>query len=139
MLGLCCGTSFSASCSEQGLLSCGAWASHCSGFSSCKAWALGRARFSGLRSCSSRALEHRLSSCGTRASLLRGMWDLSGSEISPCPLHWQADSLPRSQGSLALSFLTSTMGHPCLISDRKLTQKGKRILSHFCKQKRICL
>ena len=36
-----------------------------------------------LSSCGSRALEHRLSSCGPRAQLLCGMWDLSRSEIEP--------------------------------------------------------
>ena len=52
-------------------LRCGARASHCSGFSCCGAWALGEwasvvvAR--GLSRCGSRALEHRLSSCGARA------------------------------------------------------------------------
>ena len=45
------------------------------GFFCCGARALGRAGFS---SCRSRALEHRLSSCGTQASSLRGMWDLPG-------------------------------------------------------------
>ena len=50
---------------------CGAWASHCGGFSCCGARALGMwasvvvAR--GLSSCGSWALEHRLSSCGARA------------------------------------------------------------------------
>ena len=52
-------------------LRCGAWASHCSGFSCCGAWALG-ARASvvvahGLSSCGSWALERRLSSCGAQA------------------------------------------------------------------------
>ena len=32
----------------------------------------------GFSSCGSRALEHRLSSCGTQAQLLCGMWDLPG-------------------------------------------------------------
>ena len=43
----------------------------------------------------------RLSSCGSRAQLLRGMWDLSRPGLEPvCPLHWQADSQPlRNQGS----------------------------------------
>ena len=50
---------------------CGAWASHCGGFSCCEAQALGAqasivvAR--GLSSCGLRALEHRLSSCGARS------------------------------------------------------------------------
>ena len=33
-------------------------------------------RHAGFSSCGSRDLECRLSSCGARASLLRGMWDL---------------------------------------------------------------
>ena len=37
----------------------------------------------GFSSCGSRALEHRLSSCGARASLLRGMWDLPGPGLKP--------------------------------------------------------
>ena len=52
-------------------LHCGARASHCGGFSCCRARALG-AQASvvvacGLSSCGSRALEHRLSSCGAWA------------------------------------------------------------------------
>ena len=35
----------------------------------------------GLSRCGSRALEHRLYSCGTRAQLLRGLWDLPGPGI----------------------------------------------------------
>ena len=38
-------------------------------------WSTGSRRV-GFSSCGSRALEHRLSSCGTRAQLLHGMWDL---------------------------------------------------------------
>ena len=68
-------------------LCCGAWASHCGGFSCCKAQALGtRASVfvaHGLSSCGSWALEHRLSSFGTQALLLRSMWDLSGPGIKP--------------------------------------------------------
>ena len=57
---------------KRGLLShCGARASHCGGFSWCRARAPGPTGFSGpatrLSGCSSRALEHRLSSCGTWA------------------------------------------------------------------------
>ena len=52
-------------------LRCGARASHCGGFSCCGPWALGiRASLivaCGLRSCGSRVLEGRLSSCGARA------------------------------------------------------------------------
>ena len=37
----------------------------------------------GLSSCGLQALERRLSRCGTRASLLRGMWDLPGPGLEP--------------------------------------------------------
>ena len=40
-------------------------------------------RHSGFSSCGSQALEHRLGSCGARAQLLRGMWDLPGPGIEP--------------------------------------------------------
>ena len=48
--------------------------------------------------------EHRLQtrrlSSGSRAQLLRGMWDLSDQGSNPCPLHWQVDSQPlHHQGS----------------------------------------
>ena len=36
-----------------------------------------------LSSCGSRDLEHSLSSCGTWAQLLRGMWDLPGPGLKP--------------------------------------------------------
>ena len=66
-------------------LCCGAWASHHGGFSCCGAQALGvRASVvvvGRLSSCGLRALEHRLSSCGVHAQLLRGMWDLPGSGL----------------------------------------------------------
>ena len=68
-------------------LPCGAQASHCGGFSCCGARALGtRASVAvawGLSSCGSRVLECRLSSCGARAQLLRGMWDLPGPGLEP--------------------------------------------------------
>ena len=68
-------------------LHCGAQASHRGAFSCCGAWVLGVrpsvvvAR--GLSSCSSRALERRLSSCGPRAQLLDGMWDPPGPGLEP--------------------------------------------------------
>ena len=69
------------------ILHCGAQASHCSGFSCCRAWALGTQASvvvaCGLSSCGSWALEHRLSSCGAPAQLLRGMWDLPRPGLEP--------------------------------------------------------
>ena len=56
-----------SSCGELVLLSsCGVQASHCSGFS---LWSMG-SRCPDFSSCGSQALEHRLGSCGTQASLL---------------------------------------------------------------------
>ena len=68
-------------------LRCGVRVSHCGGISCCGAWTLG-ARASvlvarGLRSYDLRALEHRLSSCGTRVQLPCNMWDLPGPGIEP--------------------------------------------------------
>ena len=62
------------------LSSCSMRLPHCGGVSCCKAWALGHVGFS---SCSSWVLEHRISSRGTRASLLWGTWDLLGAGIEP--------------------------------------------------------
>ena len=68
-------------------LLCGEQASHCSGFSCCGTQALG-ARASAvvahrLSSCGSQALELRLSSGGTQAQLLCGMWDLPRPWLKP--------------------------------------------------------
>ena len=66
---------------------CGAQASHGGGFSCREAWALGAwtsvAVACGLSSCSSRALEHRLSRCGTWAELLCGMWGFPDQGLNP--------------------------------------------------------
>ena len=83
---LCCARAFS-SCSKRGLLFILVCGLLIAVTSRCRAWALG-ARASvvvahGLSSCGSWALERRLSSCGTRASLLRGMWDLPGPGLQP--------------------------------------------------------
>ena len=45
-------------------------------------WSTGYRR-AGFSSCGSRALEHRLSSCGAWAQLLHGMWDLPGPGLEP--------------------------------------------------------
>ena len=70
-------------------LRCSVQASHCGGFSCCGAWALGAwasvVVAHELSSCS-RALERRLSSCGTRAQLLHGMWDIPGPGLEPMSL-----------------------------------------------------
>ena len=69
------------------VLRCSVRASHCGGFSCCGARALGtRASVvvaRGLSSCGLRALECRFSSCGSRAQLLSGMWDLPRPGIKP--------------------------------------------------------
>ena len=60
--------------------SCSLQASCCSGFSCCLAWTLGSV---GFTSCGSRAVEHRLNSCGPWASLLLSLWDPLRSGIKP--------------------------------------------------------
>ena len=84
----CAGSSFLLrlffSFREWGLLSsCSAQASHGGGLSCWVARVLGLGDFS---CCDSWALEHRLSSGGTRAQLLHGMWDLPGPGIRPVSL-----------------------------------------------------
>ena len=68
-------------------LPCSMQASHCSGISHCGAQALGMwasvVVAHGLSSCGSWAPERRLSSCGARAQLLHGMWDLAGPGLEP--------------------------------------------------------
>ena len=56
-------------------LHCGAWASHCGGFSCCRAQALGM--------WASVVVARRLSSCGARAQLLCGTWVLPGPGLKP--------------------------------------------------------
>ena len=76
-------------------------------FSSCGEWGpLFIAVHGPLTIAASLVAEHRLqmrrlSSYGSRAQLLRGMWDLPRPGLEPVsPLHWQADSQPlRHQGS----------------------------------------
>lgn len=80
VVGLCCCEQFFSSCGERRLLSNrGAWASHPGGFS-CGAYALGtRASVvvaGELSSCSHQGLSCSLSSCGTQACFLQGMWNL---------------------------------------------------------------
>ena len=67
VLCLCCCSQAFSSCSERGFLLLRSTGSRCLGFSSC----------------GSRALEHRLSSCGTWTLLLHGMWDLPGPGLEP--------------------------------------------------------
>ena len=110
MLGHRCYVVFFSSGSKQRLLSSYAQASHCGGFSCFRAWVLGCMGFHscshGFRSCvpgiwstSSVAVANGLrcsKACGT----------FPDQRLSPCLLHWQADSLPLSlQGSVMNAFL----------------------------------
>lgn len=78
----CCMWAFS-SCGERGLLSCGAWASHWSGFSCGGAGALGRTGFS-----SCRAWAEQLRLLGSRAQA--EVYGLSCSVA--CGLFWDQES-----------------------------------------------
>ena len=80
LLGLLCCVDFSLLAVSRGSSSL-----KCAGFS--LPWLLllrsTGSRAQGLCSCGSRALEHRLNSCGTGTQLLCGMWDLPGPGIEP--------------------------------------------------------
>ena len=72
-----------SSCGKWGLLfRCGTRVSHCGGFSCHRATAL---RHTGFSSCGTRALEHRLSSCGVWAVNSTSL-DLKLGNV-PCSLH----------------------------------------------------
>ena len=87
-LGLRCCTRAFSGCGERGLLFFAVHGLlHRSGFSCCRARALGAwasvVVAHRLSRCGSQALERRLSSCGARTQLLRGMWDLPGPGLEP--------------------------------------------------------
>ena len=112
-LGLC-------SC-VQAFSSCSVQASHCCGFSCCRTQVLGMqtsvvvAR--GLSSCNLWALERELSSCGTRANLPRGMWDLCGPRIEPESVALQVGFLTTgSQGRPTLHRFNEDQCGPYLLS-----------------------
>ena len=101
-----------SSCGQQGLLSsCGAWASHCSGFPCC------RAQAPGLRGAV--VVEHGLSFL-----VACGIFPDQGSNL--LPLRWQADSLPLShQGVLVIIIIL--LGAPSTFSESSHEQKDPDI------------
>ena len=75
VVGLCATRGFSLVAVSGAYFCCGAWASHCGGFLVVEHGLQAR-RLQARRLQQLWALEHRLSSCGTRALLPHGMWDL---------------------------------------------------------------
>ena len=76
-------------------------------------WSMG-SRPVGFSSCSSEALEHRLNSCGTQASLPHSMWDLprSGTEpMSPACTGSLFNTEPPRKPSLPFIFETENCKH----------------------------
>ena len=75
-------------------LPCVTQASHCGGLSRCSTPALGTkasvAAAHGLGNCGLWAPEHRLSSCGSQAWLVHGIWSLprAGIDHVPCTSRW---------------------------------------------------
>ena len=69
----------------------------------CRAWALGT--WASVSSCSSQALEHRLSGC-SGASLLHDMWDLPGPGIKRMSPALAVDSLSLSHQGSAIVLLS---------------------------------
>ena len=116
----CIGSSLLCACFLQlwqagATLRCGAWASHCSGFSCCGAWALGTwasvvvARR--LQSTVSVVVAHWLS-CSTAC----GIFLDQGS--NPCPLHWQVDSLHHKGSPIFYAFILTNIFYPKLFSQQ---------------------
>ena len=79
-----------------------------------------------LSSRGSRALEHGVNSCVTRAHLLRIMWDLPGSGIEPCLLHWQVDCTTEPPGKPELLLLH-------YVNKTKLYRASKCLSSYITK------
>ena len=70
-------------------------------------------RREGFSSCGSRALDRRLSSCGARAQLLRGMWDLAGpglEPMSPALGGGFSTTVPPGKPHTGLSLVSPTLG-----------------------------
>ena len=116
VLGLHCCMGFLQLQRVGATLHCSAWASHCGGFSYCRAQTLGmRASVAvahGLSSCGMRALERRLSSCGSWTQLFCGMWDLPG------------PGLESMSSALAGGFLTTVPpGKPYVLHYNQLSRK----------------
>ena len=121
-------------CGQQGLLSsCGAQASHCSGFSRCRAWALGGMGFS---SSGKWALQSWLP--GSRAQTqqfwptARGIFPDQGWNL--CLLHWQADSFPLSLWGSPLSWLLTSRTGTSRSAQRCLQSLG---LGHSAHEKDV--
>ena len=124
MLGLRCCTGFSLAAASGGCSSCGAQASHCSGFSFCGAQVLGTwasvVAAHVLSSCGF-LLEHRLSSCGSWLSCSAAYEIFPDQGSNPCPLNWQADSYPLShQGSLTIHLFKNLYASIILILNKML-------------------
>ena len=84
-LGLCCCGGFLSLRRAVAVLPCGAQASLVAGHSLQGIWA-SAAEAHVLSSCSSQALEHRLSSCGAQVQLFHSMQDLLRTGIEPMSL-----------------------------------------------------
>ena len=119
-------------------LRCGAWASHCGGFSSCRAWALGVQ--------ASVVVAHGLSSCGAQASLLHGMWDLpwpglepvssalAGGFLTTAPPGKPYDEFLRNFPTIFRSGYATSHSHPQYVSDSVSLHPGHPLvlLLYFC-------
>ena len=107
-------------------LRCGARASHYGGFSCCGVWGPGVwasiVVAYGLSSCGSQALEHRLSTCGSWAYLLRGMWNPPRPGIEPMS--------PALAGRL---LTTEPPGKPSLYILNMHRRKSKKLLNKLSK------
>ena len=123
MLGFYCYSQVFPSCGEQGLVSsCGAQASHYVAF---LLWSTGF-RALGFSICSSQALGHTFSSCGSQAKLLSSMWDLPGSGTKLAS--------PALAGKF---FITEPPGKPSNLALKMQSSASNYKLRKF--QSRVCL
>ena len=123
MFGLCCCAWAFSSCSEGGYSSL--W---CTDFSLrwlLFLWSVG-SRHAGFSSCGSRALEGKLSSCGTWALLLRSMWDLPGPGLEPVSPALAGEFLTTAPPGKSKSLCETHSG--CLFSFPKLSLRSCLLL-----------
>ena len=113
---LFCMQAFS-SCRKRGLFSsCGAQASHCSGFSSCR----------------EQALEHRLSSRGTGVLMFCSLWDLPWSGIEPkSPALAGGFFTTEPPGNPKIRLFKITCIHVCFLRPRKYKAVGLNCICKF--------
>ena len=97
-------------CCTQAFSSCGAWASHCGGFSCGRAQVLGT-RASVLAACGLQRAGSIVVAQGPNCSVAHGIFPDQG--LNPSLLYWQVNSLPLSHQERVLSPLEAFKQESC--------------------------